>query len=352
MSRAGRGVAVWCLGVYAVLLPLFVVGLDACPPWTYNGGRHKWRNLHRLLEREPNRPLVVMLGSSRTDAMFMAGCLDGRPGPDGRPLAAYNFGAPAAGPAHEYLYLRAMLREGIRPRLLLVEFSPLLLNERHRGYINEEDWNIGAWRSLSELLFLRPYFARPCLQFHDWFAARVLPWYMFRWHLKNTLLEVAFAKYRPSWNYVHDAWGHQIPEGPHPWECARRLERTRFHYRPTLQMLRLGQGPSKAMRDLVDCCYREHIPLALVIAPESSACRRWYSRDALDPSNQFLRELRAAYGVPVIDARYWVHDKDFQDGHHVMAGGAVTFTNRLIRELQPLLSGGDEQASCSPPSPR
>jgi hypothetical protein len=342
------------VGLYAVSLLAFLVGLDAAPPWTHNGGRHKWRNLHRLLDREPGRPLVVMLGSSRTDAMFMARCLDGRPGPDGRPLAAYNFGAPAAGPAHEYLYLHAMVAEGIRPQLLLVEFSPLLLTERREGQrlISEENWNSGAWRSLSELLFLRPYFARPALKFHIWLQARVAPWYMFRFHLKNTLLELAFDRLRPSWDYTHDAWGHEIPEGPPPWECARRLERTRHYYRPTLQRLELGKGPSKAMRDLLECCRREHIRVALVIAPESSACRRWYGPDALAPSDRFLKELRAEYSVPVIDARCWVHDWEFQDGHHVTAGGAVTFTNRLITELRPLLAPADEQASCRPPSTR
>jgi hypothetical protein len=270
----------------------------------------------------------------------------------GRPLAAYNFGAPACGPAHEYMYLRAMLNEGIRPRLLLVEFSPLLLNVRHKGEINEEDWNSASWRSLSELLFLRPYFTRPCLKFHEWVAARAAPWYLFRYHLKNTLCEAAFGKLSPSWDFVHDLWGHQGPQGPDPWERAHRLELTRHFYLPTLQTLQLGKGPAKAMRDLLECCRHENIPVVLVIAPESGPCRRWYGRDALDPSNQFLDELRATYGMPVIDARRWVRDEDFQDGHHVQAGGAVAFTRRLIRELRPLLEPSAEQALGCPPSQR
>jgi hypothetical protein len=334
----------WFLGMYAAGLLVFLVGLDCSPPWVYNGGRYKWQNLLRLVEREPGRPLVVMLGSSRTDHLFEACCLDGLPGPGGQPLAAYNFGAPAAGPIHEYLYLRTMLAAGIRPRLLLVEFLPVLLNERRKGLISEENWTSAPWRSLPEMIFLRPYLARPDLKFHDWLEARAVPWYFFRYHLQRGLLGLMYGGGKPDRDFIHDAWGHMIPEGPDRGEIARRLYRTRHYYRPTLQELRLGNGPSQAMRDLLECCRREGIPVALVVTPESTEFQSWYGREALAPAAEFLKELRATYDVPVLDARGWVRDEDFQDGHHVLAGGAQAFTHRLIEELRPLLAEGEEQA--------
>jgi hypothetical protein len=50
-----------------------------------------------------------------------------------------------------------------------------------------------------------------------------------------------------------------------------------------------------------------------------------------------VAELQKEYAVEVIDARCWVADKDFADGHHVLEGGATTFTTRLCAEVQRLL---------------
>jgi hypothetical protein len=42
--------------------------------------------------------------------------------------------------------------------------------------------------------------------------------------------------------------------------------------------------------------------------------------------------------VPLIDARDWVDDDGFWDGHHMLPAGAAQFTHRFEREaLQPLV---------------
>ncbi|HTH46688.1 MAG TPA: hypothetical protein VMB21_04190, partial [Candidatus Limnocylindria bacterium] len=107
----------------------------------------KWQQLHDRVAEAPDRPLVLMLGSSRTDWAFQAGRLNGLPGPDGRPLLAYNLGVPTTGPLHEALYLNDLLADGIRPRLLLVEFVFTHLNERRRGLISEEQFTMPQWLS-------------------------------------------------------------------------------------------------------------------------------------------------------------------------------------------------------------
>jgi hypothetical protein len=96
------------------------------------------------------------------------------------------------------------------------------------------------------------------------------------------------------------------------------------------------------MRDLVERCRREQIPLVLVLMPESSDFRTWYSPEGLAEARRLLAELRDGCGVPVIDASAWVPDDGFKDGHHLMEKGAEVFTTRLREELRPFLARGED----------
>jgi hypothetical protein len=91
------------------------------------------------------------------------------------------------------------------------------------------------------------------------------------------------------------------------------------------------------MRDLLECCRREEIPVALVITPESTVFRSWYSSSCRVETSDLLAELRAKYGVEVIDATEWLDDEDFTDGHHVAESGARKFTARFLVEVQRIL---------------
>jgi hypothetical protein len=346
MRQSGRSAALWTLGFYALSL-LAALALLACwPPHPYNAGAYKWQQLRRLVAEAPDRPLLVTLGCSRIDVLFQAGRLDGLPCRDGKPLLAYNFGVPAAGPAHELLYVRDMLEAGIRPRLLLVEVLPLLMNKPHHGIISEENWTSAPWRSLSQLLALWPYLVRPGHKCVDWLQARLAPWYLYRYNLQARLLDALFCVNGRDMELVFDTWGHQIPDGPSPAEIARRIPLTCHFYRPSLQRIRLGEGSRRALRDLLELCRREEVPVMLLITPEARVFRGWYAAGALAPAERLLAQLHDTYGVPVIDARDWVADKDFRDGHHVMPGGSHVFTTRLIEELRPrLLAPRGEEAS-------
>jgi hypothetical protein len=90
------------------------------------------------------------------------------------------------------------------------------------------------------------------------------------------------------------------------------------------------------MRDLVALCRREHVPVVLVLTPEGSLFRSWYTPAARDGPRRLLAELQAVYGVPVIDGTEWLPDEDFTDGHHAAPAGAAAFTERLLAELRRL----------------
>jgi hypothetical protein len=334
MKQCAREVLLWSLGFYVLVVIVLNVIMDRwCPAPFENLYRVKWNQL-REMAADADRPLVVMLGSSRTDGAFLAGHLDGRPGPDGRPLRAYNFGVPAAGPMHEYQYLRDMLDEGIRPSLLVVEFLPPLFNEPHNHLISEENWAAPDWMSLHQFRRLHPYFVRPGRKASEWVEARLAPWYVHRFSLNAWLVEQLHPPSdRQPVPYPHDRWGSRCPEPITPQVRAARMLVAR-DYVPSLKHFRLGQGPTQAMRDLLTCCQREDIPVVLVLTPESAEFRSWYSPKCQETMRDLLAELRDTYGVEVIDATKWLEDDDFMDGHHLQDCGARKFTARLIPEIQ------------------
>jgi hypothetical protein len=333
MKRTGKAVALWALGLYVAALLAMIPVMDRWPLLCYNVGNYKWQQLRRRVAGKQDRPLVVMLGSSRVEVLFEAGRLDGLAGPDGKPLLAYNLGTPAAGPIHELRYVRDMLDAGIRPRLLLLEFLPLMLNEPHRGRISEENWTSAPWRTLSQMLAFWPYWSRPSVKLQDWLQARLEPWYLFRSHFQPWLLEGLFAGAPFRAQIVHDAWGHQIPSGFNAQQRTERLLLTGHYYAPSLRDLHLGEGPCRALRDLLGLCSRERIPVALVVTPESAVFRSWYRAQTLAPALRLLEELHQSFGVQIINAREWLAENDFHDGHHVTLSGAEAFTTRLLDEL-------------------
>lgn len=339
MRRCGRAVLLWVLFWYAVVQMLPILLKDRWQRIGPANEARKWPALCRLVSEQPDRPLLLMLGSSRACWAFRAGCLDGMPDGEGRPLHVYNFGIPATGPIYQLLYLRDLLAQGIRPRFLLIEFLPPLLCEAQRGALTEE--GMTGFENVSGRRFLQwtPYLYRPGKRARTWLEAHIAPWYVFRRQIQLELKCLAAGEPLPSYPAIDD-WGWCIlPPVPFPAaERERRLEIARGGYSPGLAHFRLGKKPTRALHETLDLCRREQIPAAIVVMPESSEFRSWYSDDARASIRGLLDDLSRTYDVEVIDAERWLADEDFEDGHHTLLHGADVFTYRLHAELPRLLS--------------
>jgi hypothetical protein len=338
MKQSGRSIFLWSLGMFALSAVVLWCLID---PWCPNASetlhRLKWDQLLQVAREAPEHSLVVMLGSSRTDAAFQAQRVDALPAGDGRPLRGFNFGVPAAGPIHQYLYLREMLDHGIKPRLVLIEYLRPLLSQPHRGLISEEGLTSPAWLSGHELGRVAPYFSDRWGLLSTWLEARVAPWYAHRLALHGwARIEVGQISPLPPAASCYDTRGWRFPDKLTAADAAALKADTR-HYIPSLARFRLGTGPAQAMRDLLDRCRHEQVPVVLVVIPESAEFQSWYSNEALTTTDHFLEELRTTYGVPVIDGRRWLAEEDFTDGHHVGESGATAFTTRLLDELRDTL---------------
>jgi hypothetical protein len=339
MKQRGRSVLLWTLAFYAVAQLGLTFSMEQWLPVAFRSLlRAKWQQLGEISTSNPGRPLLVMLGSSRTEYALRAERLDDLAGPDGQRFIAYNYGMPALGPLYAGLSLREMLEAGIRPRLLLVEYLPPLLNEPRKGCISEEAWTAASWLTLPQVVRLWPYFKRPDQKARDWLEARVAPWYVFRREIQAW----CNGKVHPNKAVVitvpYDSRGHKNQDECSDEEWLNRRRQTFGLYHDSLSTLHVGDGPTRSLRDLLAICKREQIRAVIVAMPESSTFRSWYSDEALAEIHGLLADLHDRHGAGVIDASAWLDDNEFVDYHHVTTEGSRLFSARLHDELQHLLA--------------
>lgn len=294
-------------------------------------------HLHRLQARmreAPGRPLVVVLGSSRTSLGVKAGDLSGPPGSIG-PLV-YNLGADAAGPMLELVYVKRLLQEGIRPDHLYVEILPLLFNQAPGQPSAEEIWPLGGRLSASELRQVWPYEAKPLRSWRQWFEKRWAAALTHRSVLCACLLGTPYKIPSNHTTLPADAHGFRgvIMAGLTREICQARADALGRQAAPGCKEFHLAPGAVAALQDLLTCCKEHHIPTTLLLMPESTTYREVCRAKVRPGIDAFLSELVRTRKISLIDARDWVADDDFLDGHHLLPAGADAFTRRFGRELR------------------
>jgi hypothetical protein len=283
------------------------------------------------------RPVtVVMFGSSRT----LLG-LDGRLLEDelaarlGRPTVAFNFGMPAAGPITNLVNLRRLLEAGERPDLVLIEVMPPLLAAQQP--VPQEYRFLLPERLLPAEVAVALTYGFPADDVRGrWWQSALVPWYGLRFPILGRLASgwLPWAlRFDSSRNADAAGWFPVLATSVSPEEYRRAVARTREEYRPMLEGLCFGGPPSQALRDSLALCRDHGARAALVLMPEGSDFRGWYPPGARAALAELLDGLSQTFGAPLIDAREWLGDDGFTDGHHLLPSGAVAFTRRLGAEL-------------------
>jgi hypothetical protein len=284
--------------------------------------------------REPERPLLLALGTSRTLFGLRPDLIEGaRPGAPDDPLV-FNFGRSGYGVMHQYLELKRLLRDGVRPDALLLEFAPFVLGSEPGGGIDAIPVRINTWDDLADQARLR---GDPRRVYEEWLISRSLPFFSYRFQI--------LARFLPSW--VPAAHHHEMTM----WRGIDRLGWLRTtRYRPidaglaatkqvayaSLQELRICAAHARAMDELLNTCAAEKIPVVVVLMPESPVFRSWYGPETEGRIQEFLAGVRERHAVRIVDARAWLEDETlFHDGHHLDADGATAYTHRLAKEVLP-----------------
>ncbi|HEY8502991.1 MAG TPA: DUF1574 family protein [Gemmataceae bacterium] len=313
----------------------------------------------RLLERIRTKTVhgrppvtVVMLGSSRAGYGFHGMRVEEILEPAlGRPVVAFNFGIPAAGPVTQLVYLKRLLGEGVRPELVLIEVLPSMLAETiptpegpEPGPLEKYWFFPDRLRREEAALVARYGFSEEEAR-RTWWESVAHPWYTLRFPLLGRVIP-GWLPWSQRYDYSRgtDAcgWSTPVRQTVTPEEHRRGVERSRGEYAPVLADLTPGGVAARALEDSLRACRGAGVPAALVWMPEGTEFRQFYPPHVRGRLAEYLGRLSETYGVPLIDARDWVADADFTDGHHLLRRGAERFSERLAREeLLPRLGRGE-----------
>jgi hypothetical protein len=332
--RSARAAVAWFVAATLGLSGATLLAADVLTPAIRDPeyGRRA-RALQARVAEHPDRPLVLVVGSSRVGAGVCPAAWEAVR-PDGRAPLLFNIGRAGAGPVVQLMTLRRVLAEGVRPAVVLLEYWPPLVNEHSPELIRVPAECLYP----GDLPIVRDYWPDAEEAVRRAARGRLNPIFTLRrtlllqldpvWVPWSGRAEVVLASL--------DAWGW-LPGLDYPLAgCTERdrwLARWEPIYRPQLRAFAARERSECAIRDAVALARDHGAAVGLVYLPEPGEFRGWYSRKAERAAAAHLAELARDFGAPVIDAREWLADALVADGIHLSRIGATEFTRRLGAEV-------------------
>ena len=325
----------WALVVLTVGHVAFVGLADCFAPEVYDPQyAARLARLRAARAEHPERPLLVLFGSSRTCQLFRPERMAPLEAPDGRTVLPFNFSRTGGGPIYCRLAYGRLRDEGLTPDFAVIELMPALFVKRfeqlfHPAAVADELNDLAAYTSPARAA---KFYAR----------YRHVPW-----HANRAGLVRQFA---PVWSIPFpaedpDALDSLGGDGQLPvWVSDEGREAATTRTVDQTKILttdyRIDPGADRALRDLLRECREAGTRVVLVRTPESTLYQTAYPPGAVAAVDEYAARLAREFGVTVIDARGWLSDAHFFDGDHPLLAGQQVFTERLHREvLVPLVAG-------------
>jgi len=329
MQKRQRKALAWYLAGFAVIQLGLGIWIDRYSPANRDPDFDELtRIVHERQAAAPGRPLVLVFGSSRTQGNLRAELLN-HPANPAAPVVV-NCAVLGGGPMMHQVMLRRFLRNGIRPDLAFIEVMPMSLSARDGAPIEEMQQ---TWRyTAGEVRHLWRYYAEPLQLCYHWAVARAFPFNQNQAQLRDALgIDIpAAGRHKYASSRDDYGWGGAGTTTP---QCEiERLTRAnlKFYHRALTQPA-LAPGAVRAIGDMLDFCHARRVPVVLLIPPEASAFRSY--APAVEACHvHAVRRLAHERDVPVVDARTWVDDDGFYDGHHALTKGADQYTRRFAGE--------------------
>lgn len=339
-ADAPRALASGLVLFAALTAALGVAAETVRPEWRDPEYGHRLKRVRAYQKSSPDRPLVLVVGSSRAQMGVAPAAMGFGGGP--RDPMVYNFGYRGAHPLGMWLQLTRALDDGVKPRAVLV----LLATVEHLidGAADEQFPTWGPRLSAADLRRLAPYTKDPEVHRREVAKARRNPWESRRAYV--------VSHYLPDWRtdearYAFESWERMRPDGWVPFPVERLppnfLEgiqpAVRGAHSNALVGLPPGKASDRALRDLIARCRAEGIAVAVAWAPESPWYRAMYTPAGRAGAAAYARTLTTELGVPVFPAPEHLEEKHFADGYHLTPEGAIAFSQWLAdNHLKPWLA--------------
>jgi hypothetical protein len=303
--------------------------------------------LQRRQAEAPERPLFLVVGSSRLVTGFRPEVLSPLPRVAGQEPLPFNFAHNGGGPLLNLIEFQRLQRHGVRPSWLVLEINPPFLTCEGRGFAT----NV---MSRGDLTLLARHVG----------ASRVYSRYLWSQLLacckyRNELCELVAPSLASTDNvppfHLQPLGGlrdERLDGEPSPRLREVLTEASRRQYTGPLAAFRIMPEADRALRETIERAQQQGTQVALLVTPESTMFRGWYAPAANDSLCAFHHSLAECYRVPVIDARSWIADEEFMDGHHVFGPAAERFTQRLAAEVFAPLIKGRLKAGVLTPAPQ
>ncbi len=296
----------------------------------------KLTKLRERMKENPQRPLILVLGSSRPAAGIRPDLWQDLATNDRTPMV-FNFAMAGVGPRQQLIYLRRILAEGIHPAAVMIEILPALLNQSDNSC---EDYAIKTHGMQAEELASlaghsvptrSPNSVATSEEADHWSSMRlrVLRRFAPAW-VETDVQSNASPKQFTPWGWRPFAKGVKVASAE---EYRSGFERARAEYEANLADWKVTDIGDRAVRQMLEVCRQEDVSAALYLMPEGTEFRGMYRPEVRAALNDYLAAMTQDCGVPVLDATEWNADQDFWDGHHLLADGATRFTQRFCREF-------------------
>lgn len=339
-----RSECVWMAVGSLLITATSVVLVDSrCPEWYDREYQVRRELLRDRVQENPENPVCLVIGSSRTVVCFMPEKLGPIYDSNSRRVLFFNYSHFGAGPRMNLVQAHRALRDGVRPTHVVLELVPgfLVHDDLPTDQIALIDvpvlWpHANQWRLVGRETALRA---------NNIYRTRTD---LLRW-LAPDFVTRSEAERDPTLFPLggDNKWGRLDVPTEKEQAALTGLAVGRFQNR--METFEIDRRLADTNNEVIAFCQREGIQVTLILTPENSRFRAWYRPGAEDELQAYLNELRSRFQVPVVDARAWIADEHFTDPHHVNGKGAAEFMARFEREvLRPLVAGESTPFKTSP----
>jgi hypothetical protein len=342
--RGARAAVLWAVAVAVLTNVALAVAVETVLP-KLRDPEYGYRitPLHAHQQAHPDRPLVLMLGTSRVQNSIDPTAM-GFPDQPGSPLV-FNFGQSAASPLRQWLLLQKLEAEGVRPAAVVIEIFSATLSIP--GPDDDEYKRVAAFEhelvrfTYSDISRMESYVDDPLAIRRRWAAERL--------NTLQTQQPVILSHLAPEWQPWHMRVDHhwnmmdEFGFTAYPTDGAvenrpKRQAKAWDQYGSTLRLVRVSKLTVRVHRDVIAHCRERGIPVAFFVVPESPTFQSWYSQESQKVLAAYLRTLSDELHCPVFTVPAVYGDEDFADGHHMLGPTATRFSLELAdRHLKPWL---------------